>query len=155
TCRSLNIGGDIIDAAIAGLDDYSRHPELSRFAWHWHKLIDRAGFGEVTLPPLTALPKVPGDPNRESSMFYFYVLLSRTPSLREFHRQRGVPEDVTLDTLSDLELWTRYYKSHTGRTGLHRPDWLQNHFTGRLYKLGRLQFESHISHLPFNVYQHR
>ena len=44
------------------------------------------------------------------------------------------------DTLSDVKIWTNTWYELTGELGLKETEWLSNHFSGRLFRLGRLQF---------------
>ena len=161
-CRTLRMSPEVSDAVLAGLTDYVGHPELSRFAWHWYSRMEWAGFGEESdgvksrpLPHWPSPPKVGGANGHVAAMLYVHVLLARLPAVREFHRRRGVSEVISLDTFTDLELWMRENKRLFGQWGLFRPDWNQIHFAGRLFRIGRLQFENHAAWFPFNVYRRR
>lgn len=69
------------------------------------------------------------------------ALLACVPSLLAYHAERGVPEDVTWDTLSDLPRHMARYARLHGRPGFSELRWLSTHLRGLLYSLGRLQFE--------------
>jgi hypothetical protein len=73
-------------------------------------------------------------------MFFPAVLLSAGPRMIELHRDRGIPAEITRATAGDVELWMRHYRARHGRWGLAHTEWLANHFLGRVYRLGRLQF---------------
>lgn len=68
------------------------------------------------------------------------MLVAGIPKIRQAHTARNIPEAVTRDTLSDLEVWMRTFKRQNGHWGLMNLRWLSNHWHGRLYRLGRLQF---------------
>jgi hypothetical protein len=157
SCRTLRMKSDVAEALVAALADYDGRPDLQRLAWHWHKQL--AALGPSDDPALRSkwvrFHPSPRAEGRELPLFFAHVLLSRLPAIREFHRRRGVPDDISLDTLSDLELWLNGHHRLFGCFGVHRPDWLQNHFTGRLFKLGRLQFETHAFGHGFRAYRHR
>ncbi|MBE6655253.1 MAG: hypothetical protein E7609_00075 [Ruminococcaceae bacterium] len=53
---------------------------------------------------------------------------------------RDIPEDILLDTLSDIVIWTDIWSEIKGELYLGEIAWLANHLSGRLFKLGRLQF---------------
>ena len=66
----------------------------------------------------------------------------------------GIPEDVLLDTLGDLVVWTKTWTNVKGTLHLGELSWLSRPFLMKLFKLGRLQFcmESAEDDLPeFNV----
>lgn len=53
---------------------------------------------------------------------------------------RGVPEEILLDTLSDIVIWTNIWSEIKGELYLGELGWLAIHLSARLFKLGRLQF---------------
>ncbi|MCW8129088.1 MAG: DUF5596 domain-containing protein [Planctomycetota bacterium] len=141
-------------AAITGvLPELRKNPALMRLAWHCHAQMSSSPWGgacEVSHWP--NLPEALGEPGR---LFYAAVLLTCVPAIRKFHAERGIPDDVSLDTLSDLELWTNEYKRLNGKWGCEHRGWLSNHFGGKLFKLGRLQFETHPFSGRFYVFRNK
>ena len=75
-----------------------------------------------------------------SDLFEAVVLISGLKNTLEIHKERGIDIHVTIDTLSDLRLWMEHYYKKYQTWGLKEANWLSNHFTGKLYRLGRLQF---------------
>ena len=68
---------------------------------------------------------------------------------RAFHRERGVPDDISWATLADLGQQLVIHRKRRGTTGLDLQWWLVAHFLGTLYALGRLQF--HLYHLRVGI----
>ncbi len=60
--------------------------------------------------------------------------------LKTVYTQRGIPEHILLDTLSDVVIWTDTWYGMHGELGLMEVGWLQHHFSAKLFRLGRLQF---------------
>lgn len=54
--------------------------------------------------------------------------------------ERGIPEEILLDTLSDIVIWTDIWSEIKGGLYLGEIAWLGLHLSARLFKLGRLQF---------------
>ena len=52
----------------------------------------------------------------------------------------GICEDIFLSTIFDIVLWTNVWYKMNGEIGLDETAWLSRHFSGKLYRLGRLQF---------------
>ncbi|WP_369270368.1 acyltransferase domain-containing protein [Streptomyces sp. R11] len=73
--------------------------------------------------------------------FPVYVFVAALPSTRAYHRERGIPADVSRRTLADLGRNMAVHRRRHGLTGVQAPWWLVHHFRGELYQLGRLQFE--------------
>ncbi|WP_136640295.1 acyltransferase domain-containing protein [Subtercola vilae] len=63
-----------------------------------------------------------------------------TPAVLEWHRERGIPEQVTRDTLADVGRHLAISRRVTGEFSLQTWRWLTHHFTVRIFALGRLQF---------------
>ncbi|MET9835145.1 acyltransferase domain-containing protein [Streptomyces sp. NPDC006385] len=73
--------------------------------------------------------------------FPVYVFVAALPYTRAYHRERGIPADVSRRTLADLGRNMAVHRRRHGRVGVQAPWWLVHHFRGELYQLGRLQFE--------------
>ncbi|MCG3148636.1 MAG: hypothetical protein PCFJNLEI_02081 [Verrucomicrobiae bacterium] len=139
---------ELLRAALVVKDD----PLLSRVAWFLHRIYlgaPRPGAAEIWHWPFNARP-LP----RRAALLPALVVLAGTTGLREMHRARGIPDDVTRATLTDLEVWIRtFYRQH-GYWGLQNLAWLSWHLRGELVRLGRLQFK----YLPFpgpRVFRHK
>ena len=63
--------------------------------------------------------------------------------LRDFYMEKNIPEKVYLDTLGELPRTVDVYFERHGEYGLDEAQihWLPLHVTGKLFRLGRLQFE--------------
>ena len=66
--------------------------------------------------------------------------LYRCEVLQATYAKRGIPERILLDTLSDVVIWTDTWYGIHHELGLGEVGWLENHFSAKLYRLGRLQF---------------
>jgi hypothetical protein len=73
---------------------------------------------------------------------YLLMYASLEPAVRELHHALGVPDDVGRATLADLGRHSFVFGKRYREPGFDKEQWLTLHFTGRLYQLGRLQFES-------------
>src|SRR5207249_3367913 len=72
--------------------------------------------------------------------FFVYVYLAALADVRRFHLQRGIPDDISWATLSDLGRNLKRDRLLLGDGGLRTSGWLTLHFRGSIYQLGRLQF---------------
>ncbi|SEA30965.1 hypothetical protein SAMN02910418_01327 [Bowdeniella nasicola] len=62
---------------------------------------------------------------------------------RAFHRSRGITSARSSEALADLAQQVRVHRRTFGELGLHTLPWTSLLYTGRLYTLGRLQFDLH------------
>ena len=64
------------------------------------------------------------------------------------YSERGINEDILLDTLGDIVIWTDTWSNLKNEMYLGEISWLNRHMNMKLFKLGRLQFcmaESELS----------
>lgn len=76
----------------------------------------------------------------EDPLVWLSAFLLLTPTVVEWHRKHGIPSAVTRDTLADLGRHLAISRRVNGEFGLETWDWLIEHYTVRLFALGRLQF---------------
>jgi hypothetical protein len=126
---SLAVPHEDIDAIVASRPTSDRWPLLARCVGTLVRAL-------ATDDPPPPFPAVPVD-----TYFYVYVFLAALPHVTAYHRARAVPVEVTRLTLADLGRALARHRWQFGLAGLDLQHWLANHFTGRLYQLGRLQFE--------------
>jgi hypothetical protein len=151
-CAALNMSDEIVTAFLDALPMFERRPALKQLAWHAHRLIVERD--DVARKDVRRWPMVPRSVDRQADMFFPFVCLSAVPAARECYRAKGIGDDVWLDTFSDFELWIREHYRRHGLWGLHTCGWMWLHLKGRLFKLGRLQFEMKNFAFPFHAWRH-
>ncbi|WP_239572427.1 acyltransferase domain-containing protein [Streptomyces sp. G44] len=87
------------------------------------------------------VPVLPEEWGELGRCFPLYVYVAALPRVREYHRGRGIPDDVSRRTLADLGRHLAVHRRARGSRGLMVPEWHGLHFRGELYQLGRLQFQ--------------
>ena len=130
------------------IDESDRHevlaawpsPETDPETWRslrraYHTLVaDMGGYAPLQLPgPVTESTPL-------GRYFFVYVYLAALADVRRFHLQRGIPDDISWATLSDLGRNLKRDRLLLGDGGLRTSGWLTLHFRGSIYQLGRLQF---------------
>ncbi|WP_052087771.1 acyltransferase domain-containing protein [Paenibacillus wynnii] len=91
----------------------------------------------------------------EKGMFAAVVLGSCVPQLTEWYQTRGISQTILVDTLSDFRVWMEQHRKRYGEWGISEVGWLIHHLSGRLFKLGRLQFMPTNYMGRIKVYRHR
>lgn len=147
-CRQLRMEAEVSQALQQGLALFKRQPALKRLFWHCHFTLLQQG--PIRPGRWQNWPMLPAELDEAGPLFYTYLCLSAIPQTLAYHRQRRIPSEISLDTLSDLELWLKDYYQQQGRWGFAELGWLTHHLAGRLYKLGRLQFE--LTHYPYDYH---
>ena len=153
------------------------HPNPHLVRLH-NELVARANLASPRhLPALAWLPQghfpkvINNFSGSETAMLYLLLYLDGVPGLVLQHQQRGIPEDVTRSTLSDIGIWARAYKtnglspvhlrsssaeaSSTSSWGLSNLSWPMLSLTGQILRIGRLQHKSGRFDAPFTAYRHQ
>ena len=140
-CRGVPLPPDVVDRAAAVSQRVAADAALRALAWHYHCCLFRhAGYpwGNIgRWPSPTAILK------NDAGMFHLLVLLSGLPGMQAIYQAHSVPPQIARDTLSQLEFAMTEYREEHGTWGLtaHNVRWFMNHFCGKLFGLGRLQFQ--------------
>lgn len=58
----------------------------------------------------------------------------------KYYKQKHIPKKILVDTLKDIVTWTVEWSDIKGRLYLGELAWLTRHLSGKLFKVGRLQF---------------
>lgn len=61
-------------------------------------------------------------------------------ALKNRYAEKGIDEQILLDTLSDIGIWLDVWTELKGELYLGELSWLRRHLEMRLFRLGRLQF---------------
>ena len=93
----------------------------------------------------------PHGPSLAERFFLLMPLIHRIPEIAERYYAHGLPEEMVLHFLTEYEGCIQIYKIHNGYTGFNKRfyGWTRLVMQGRLFKLGRLNFE--IRKMPNNV----
>ncbi len=136
--RRLGVAEPDAAAILEALPSAEAQPEL----WwllerSYHQLVRSIGAGDAGAGWLPSLPAELGAPGR---CFWVFVLLAAVGDVRRWHRERGIPDEVSWGTLADLGRHVARFRRRTGGVGLDSQLWVALGFRGALFALGRLQF---------------
>ncbi len=73
---------------------------------------------------------------KRNLLSYLYL----AEKLGERYRERGIPEEILVDTMTDIVRWTDVWTDIKGELWLGELNWLSRHLGMRLFAIGRLQF---------------
>ncbi|ADD43677.1 hypothetical protein Snas_4025 [Stackebrandtia nassauensis DSM 44728] len=132
------LGCDPIDAAAvaAARPDPDADPEL----WwvmercYRHLLADMGGI-EMLL-----WPQLPDKWGATGRFVHLYALLAAIPETLAYNRSRGIEDEITWATLSNVAEKLRLNRARFGVPGLEVAHWFTLHFRGAIHRLGRLEF---------------
>lgn len=95
--------------------------------------------GQPETPPPRFQPMPQSHP-----LFYVLVYVAALGQVKAYHRLRGVSGAVSRLTLADVGRHIAVHKRRTGLPGIDPAHWLQLHFCGTRYQIGRLQYEQAV-----------
>ncbi len=79
-------------------------------------------------------------PEPEKGLFPIFILAYMADYALEKNNKRGIPKDITVKTLKDINVWLENYRAQYNESGLGEFCWLKYHYTGDLFHIGRLQY---------------
>ena len=79
-------------------------------------------------------------PSLSAGFLPIFVLAYLADYALELNSSKGISKDITVATLKDVNIWLDNYETQYGKLGLAEFCWLKYHYTGDLFRLGRLQF---------------
>ena len=140
-CQSISLPAETVKSAIDVGQRVNADTALRSLAWHYHHCLFHCPIYPLdNVPRWPPLSRILGD---DAGMFYTLVLFSGFPKMQSVYSEHSISANVASDTLSQVKyVMTEYFKKH-GCWGLttHNVEWLQNHFSGKLFHLVRLQFQ--------------
>ncbi|MDQ1736206.1 MAG: hypothetical protein QOH56_2457 [Pseudonocardiales bacterium] len=107
-------------------------------------LISRAigGFLESRAPALVVEPESGVNlTGVTDAVLKLLAFVATSGDIAKFHQQRGVSSGVSRATLADLGRHVALHRRVHGSLGLETHRWLELHWSGALYQLGRLQLD--------------
>lgn len=132
------LGVDPVDAkaVIEARPDPCADPQLWWVLQHsyQHLLAEMGGIG------MLKWPRLPSSWGGKGRFVYLYALLAAIPYTLAFNRQRGISDDISWATFTNLAEKLRLNRARYGVPGLTVAFWFTLHFRGTLYRLGRLDF---------------
>lgn len=135
---SLHLSQEVISLLKVAVEDIKESNRLTEIAWFCYFLLyEKEGFSKQDEKNITELVTWM---ERVDCMFPVVILISGLPVIKRYYSQKGISEKIMEDTLSDLNIWIENYHFMYGEYGLKETEWLINHFTCRIFRLGRLQF---------------
>jgi hypothetical protein len=151
-CHSFLLAPEISDVLIASLEHFKQYPLLERLAWHYHTLI-KEELNNENAPLEWPLIGVLSEAKR--GLLQLITALSLYPDIKRLYSEKNLPNELLHLTMSDIDIWMRYYKELHGEWGFPVWGWIIRHFKGKIFRLGRLQFEFSHWFLPTRVYRHK
>jgi hypothetical protein len=152
-CAYLSLPEDQSKAVLSAVLQISKDEHLSQLAWLWHYILfvafDQTRGGLRVWPvPSACEPSL-------AAIFPLIILLSGTTRLRNLYASRSIPNDIAADTVWDVSNTVGLYQERYGLIGLDMTyfAWLMSHYSGQLYKVGRLQFRLQAFGNYLNAYR--
>ena len=82
---------------------------------------------------------------------YAYLLAALLLKAREtqsLYAERGISDEIFYLTMTDIRIWSENFRRERGFTGIDNLGWIQNHLSGKIFRLGRLQFQPFPFYIP-------
>ena len=145
-CEIYEIENNYKHMLIKTIELVKNNKELKELMEFWYfMLFPETNIKKLNIKPIEPLkliiPHIIPDTLKE--MFPVVVSLSHTWRLQEYYLRKNIPSEVIKKTRKDILLHFNQYYKINGRPGMgvFYMNWLRCYFEGRLYWIGRLQYE--------------
>jgi len=137
--RVFGFPDDLTELFLETLARIRASEALSRLVWHAHHALFHGGVRDswAFCKPWPSFERSLG---MLAPMVQGVVAVSGLPTMRQIYVDKGIPEAILVGTASDIRLNMGDYRHKHGQWGLELLDWEVLSLTGKLFKLGRLQF---------------
>lgn len=81
------------------------------------------------------------DAKKDRGMLLLWLYIRFAKDCHEDFYRKGISDEVYFDTFSDIAIWAKKYRKKYGMCGLMEERWLALPMKGKIFRLGRLQFE--------------
>lgn len=134
----------------SSLEKYSGEEQIIR---KWYSALHFSEEYDEAFEKILSNPKImKQDGFTDNGAENLLTALYKCEALEEEYMNLGIDRQILLDTLSDVVIWTDVWYGLTGQLGLMEVGWLMNHFSLRLFRLGRLQFCMNEAEHDFTEY---
>ena len=79
-------------------------------------------------------------PKLTPGMLPLYVLAHMAEPALKANEKMGIPREITVATLKDINIWIENHRILTGEKGVMEFSWLRHLYQNEIFRLGRLQF---------------
>lgn len=138
-CAEIRLPEIFVEPLVESAKELQANPALRRVHAHsrWMLRNEVARLGSWLVP----WGQMPAHLGQTGRLLHAFTYLADTPRIRRKHEALGIPDEISIDTLSDLGVHLRHHHRMFDSFGFLEAAWMGLHFAGNLYRLGRLQFE--------------
>ena len=76
-----------------------------------------------------------------SAQFGAFAYTIAIEDMEKLYKEKNIPSEILGATINDLSVWINRHYNWFGEWGFSQYGWLRLHVRGKIFKLGRLQFE--------------
>lgn len=126
---------------LAGIADKLNHdPKLFDIYKAFYVNNIESGYWTTVWEPLNIDPYVAEVLGNEASLFYLHAALQRLPLTEQKYAERGLSEELFVETLRDIGVWVQNAYNLVGYYALRNFSWIWRHLEARMFRLGGMQF---------------
>lgn len=131
-CERLQFPAESVPVLTSALAALKELPALEEACAHFTE------DGRDPTALLASLAEATGIPQATVAMV---CLVQAVPRLQKLYERKGIPQEILWDTLIDLTCKLREHHDLEGVWGTDAITWYRRVFTGKIIKLGRMEFE--------------
>lgn len=121
-------------------DQLSEDQQLYEIYTEFYENYIESGYWTTVWEPLNIHPYALEVLGNEASLLYLHAALQRLPMTEQKYSERGLSEQLFVDTLRDIGVWVQNAYQLVGYYAIRNFSWIWRHLEARMFRLGSMQF---------------
>jgi len=139
-CRKILMPEGAIEILVNMINKINNDQKLFDIYMDFYRNHIVSGYWTTVWEPLTIHSYVEEVFGNEASLFYLHAALQRLPLAEQKYSERGLSEQLFVETLRDIGVWVQNAYHLVGYYAIRNFSWIWRHLEARLFRLGRMQF---------------
>lgn len=139
-CRKIKMPEGATEILLDITTKINNDQKLFEIYAEFYKNTIESGYWTTVWEPLAIHSYVKEVFGRHASLFYLHAALQRLPLTERKYSERGLSENVFVESLKDIGVWVQHAYQLVGYYAIGNFSWIWRHLEAKLFRLGGMQF---------------
>ena len=149
------IPSEIIDGVLKTKETLLSDEKLVLALWHFHRVLHECDY-DINIAE--KLPRFRSIHPEYEHCISLVLILSGCPGMEKIYSEKDYPRQVFLDTIKDISVWAKQWFHEDKICGVRQDPtivWEMHLLTGKIFRLGRLEFHTYNFEYDEHLFKHR
>ncbi|KRE96680.1 hypothetical protein ASG89_30930 [Paenibacillus sp. Soil766] len=139
-CRKIRMPEGATEILMNIVDHLHNDPKLLGIYKEFYKNNIESGYWTTVWEPLAIDAYVEEVLGNSASLLYLHAALQRLPLAEQRYAERGLSEELFVETLRDIGVWVQNAYNLVGYYAIRNFSWIWRHLEARMFRIGGMQF---------------